>query len=283
MRKKLIDVYKSFNDKPLHEQRTFGDLSPEEWEAEREKTGMKTDDEGNMYIDNEYDPGNEPLEIVMNDGPNIGESYFIEPEDIEAYVNGETVMAVDPDRGMDEIEVSKNNSDVTAQGEEMLKSFAEGTCGYGVDGELRNKPAGSYLNEIIKNPPPNILIKEQTDTTTVNCVMEDDTLWGVVLDACFESGPLHENCTGNGGYGLDCQDPDCTYDATQFSGHWVVEVKCGMPTYDPPTPDFDQSFYDTWQGDYGHHPGHGITPDKTTPDKTMMQKRFKKLANIKKK
>jgi hypothetical protein len=72
-RTKLIDLYKSLNDKPLGEQfpederkKTYGDLSPEEWEAEREKTGMKTDDEGNLYIDREYDPGNEPLEIQMN-------------------------------------------------------------------------------------------------------------------------------------------------------------------------------------------------------------------------
>ena len=54
-RKKLIDVYNSMNDKPLHEQKTYGDLSPEEWDDMRDKMGMKTDDEGNRYIDDEHE------------------------------------------------------------------------------------------------------------------------------------------------------------------------------------------------------------------------------------
>lgn len=142
-RTKLTDLYKSLNDKPLNEQfpeddeyakhrkssstqmtgdafrkKTYGDLSPEELEAEREKIGMKRDDEGNLYIDNEYDPGNEPLEIQMSE---TGDIYYIEPEDIEAYVSGETVTAVDPDRGMDEIEANEDNSNVTDEGEKTLK------------------------------------------------------------------------------------------------------------------------------------------------------------------
>ena len=58
-RKKLIDVYNSMNDKPLHEQKTYGDLSPEEWDDMRDKMGMKTDDEGNRYID---DPDAPPVD-----------------------------------------------------------------------------------------------------------------------------------------------------------------------------------------------------------------------------
>ena len=41
-----------------------------------------------------------------------------------------------------------------------------------------------------------------------------------------------------------------------------------MMILDLPTPDFDDAWYDEWEGDYGHHPGHGITPDKTIPGKT---------------
>jgi hypothetical protein len=121
---KLTDLYKSLNDKPLHEQKTYGDLSPEEWEAEREKTGMKTDDEGNLYIDREYDPGNEPLEIQMNpdQGENANRIFYIEPEDIEAYVNGEDVEAINPgEMEYDEVTANKENSDVTDEGEKMLK------------------------------------------------------------------------------------------------------------------------------------------------------------------
>ena len=108
----------------INEQKTYGDLSPEEWEAEREKSGyeMKTDVEGNQYIDFKYDGGNEPLEIQMNpdQGEYANKIFYIEPEDIEAYVNGEDVEAIRPDAGFgepDEVTANKNNSDVTDVGE----------------------------------------------------------------------------------------------------------------------------------------------------------------------
>jgi hypothetical protein len=128
-RTKLIDLYKSFYDKPLGEQKTYGDLSPEEWEVEREKMGMKTDDEGNMFIDKtdspatsigKYDPGNEPLEIQHSE---TGLTYFINVEDIEAYVSGEEVIAVDPDRGEDAIRVTRDETDVVGVSEEELEDF----------------------------------------------------------------------------------------------------------------------------------------------------------------
>ena len=100
--------------------KTYGDLSPEEWEAEREKMGMKTDDEGNRYLDREYDPGNEPLEIQHSE---TGLTYFIDVEDIEAYVSGEEVIAVDPDRGEDAIRVTRDETDVVGVSEEELEDF----------------------------------------------------------------------------------------------------------------------------------------------------------------
>ena len=169
---KLIDLYKSLNDKPLDEQKTFGDLSPEEWEVEREKYGIKTHPEGHKYVSRKYDPGNEPLEIQMSE---TGEIYYIEPEDIEAYVSGETVIAIDPDRGADPIEANEDNSNVTGAEEDIddedgfvddddrfsgmddvfgadleegtctEQEIAEGTCGYGVDGEIGDEPAGPHL------------------------------------------------------------------------------------------------------------------------------------------
>ena len=87
---------------------------------------MKTDAEGNQYIDFKYDSGNEPLEIQMNpdQGEYANKIFYIEPEDIEAYVNGEDVEAIRPDAGFgepDEITANKQNSDVTDEGEKMLK------------------------------------------------------------------------------------------------------------------------------------------------------------------
>jgi hypothetical protein len=117
----LTKLYKKLNDKPLIEhEKTYGDLSDEEWEAEREKMGMKTDDEGNRYLDREYDPGNEPLEIQHSE---TGITYFINVEDIEAYVSGEEVIAVDPDRGMDAIRVTRDETDVVGVSEEELEDF----------------------------------------------------------------------------------------------------------------------------------------------------------------
>ena len=132
----LLKLYKSLNDSPLHEQeappKTYGDLSPEEWEAEREKIGMKTDDEGNQYIDNEYDSGNEPLEIQMNpdQGVNANKIFYIEPEDIEDYVSGEDVVAHNPGEiDSDEVTANEKNSDVTSQGEKEIERL----YGVGVD------------------------------------------------------------------------------------------------------------------------------------------------------
>ena len=186
---KLTELYKSFNDKPLHEG---------------------------------YDPGNEPLEIQYHEDQQL---YYIEPEDIEAYVSGETVFATDPDRGMDDVEVNRENSDVSGVSEDELEDFMvsgdrsaddvddddrfsgmddvfgadleeskkriwnriknwvkgditlnqlqggpgdgegleeetcteeeirEGTCGYGVDGELGDEPAGSHLYILDEKKP----------------------------------------------------------------------------------------------------------------------------------
>ena len=153
--------------------KTYGDLSDEEWEAEREKMGMKTDDEGNRYLDREYDPGNEPLEIQMtpDQGEYANKIFYIEAEDIEAYVNGEDVEATNPgEREYDEVTANRQNSDVTGVSEEELEDFlvsgdrsvddlneqgcteqeiAEGTCGHAPDGKVdvhnthKMKPASS--------------------------------------------------------------------------------------------------------------------------------------------
>lgn len=104
-RTKLIDLYKSLNDKPLYEQEDpYKDLA---------SVGK-------------YDQGNEPLEIQYHEDQQL---YYIEPEDIEAYVSGETVFATDPDRGMDDVEVNRENSDVTGVSEDELEDFIASSRG----------------------------------------------------------------------------------------------------------------------------------------------------------
>ena len=59
------------------------------------------------------------------------------------------------------------------------------------------------------------------------------------------------------------------YDIQQYiNGFLMTPPSTGMVVYEPPRPDFDDAWYDEWEGDYGYHPGHGITPDKTIPGKT---------------
>ena len=173
---RLTELYKKLDDKPLIEnEKTYGDLSPEEWEAEREKIGMKTDDEGNQYIDNEYDSGNEPLEIQMtpDQGEYANKIFYIEAEDIEAYVNGEDVEATNPgEREYDKVTANRQNSDVTGVSEEELEDFLvsgdrsasdrgegictaqeleEGTCAHALDGDVdvyntdNMTPSGPHL------------------------------------------------------------------------------------------------------------------------------------------
>ena len=79
--------------------------------------------------------------------------FYIEPEDIEAYVNGEDVEAINPgENEYDEVTANKQNSDVTDEGEKMLQEqgcseqeIREGTCGYGMNGDLGDDPAGPDL------------------------------------------------------------------------------------------------------------------------------------------
>ena len=145
---------------PGQKKKTYGDLSPDEWDEIRSKQKTNKD----------YDPGNEPLEVQLH----TGEFMFIDPKDIEAYVNGEDVTAIDPDRGGSEKSVNRENSDVVGVTEDELEDFlvsgdrsakdvddddrfsgiedlygadleegtcteqeiAEGTCGHASDGEV---------------------------------------------------------------------------------------------------------------------------------------------------
>jgi len=256
--------------------KTYGDLSPEEWEAEREKMGMKTDDEGNRYLDREYDPGNEPLEIQHIE---TGLAYFINVEDIEAYVSGEEVIAVDPDRGEDAIRVTREETDVVGVSEEELEDFlvsgdrsaddvdydvddddrfsgmddvfgadleegscteqeiAEGTCGYGIDGEIGDEPAGPHL----------FMLEEELNELKFGCTSNHDCQGGddnMCCDyntwSCKPCGDLHslrptkkineflKGCKGDkdcADEGLCCQKGECVQCITGIDESLVKRFK----------------------------------------------------------
>ena len=222
---KLTELYKSLNEQSFFddEDDLLGDFDAQ-LKKDMAKAGYGKRDSNKIFkrgddakfakdddkapeqkkTNNKYDPGNEPLEIQLH----TGDFMYLDPDNIEAYVNGEDVYAIDPDRGGDEKLVNKDNSDVTPDGEERIKDFkviddddrfsgnedaygadleereykrkkspsskkkrmpadgtpppqneqgcteqeiAEGTCGYGVDGDLGNKPAGSHLMDYVVN------------------------------------------------------------------------------------------------------------------------------------
>tara|TARA_Y100000034_G_scaffold133332_1_gene198512 strand:- start:742 stop:1629 length:888 start_codon:yes stop_codon:yes gene_type:complete len=102
-----------------------------------------------------------PLEVQAHDDNQL---YYIDTEYIEAYIHGDTVTGIDPDRGHEDKELNRDNSDATpgqiddedprmdpairsdfddpVMGDEDID---EGTCGYGKNGKLGKKPAGPHL------------------------------------------------------------------------------------------------------------------------------------------
>ena len=179
---KLTELYKSLNEQSFFddEDDLLGDFDAQ-LKKDMAKAGYGKRDSNKIFkrgddakfakdddkapeqkkTNNKYDPGNEPLEIQLH----TGDFMYLDPENIEAYVNGEDVYAIDPDRGGDEKLVNKDNSDVTPDGEERIKDFKviddddrfsgnedaygadleegcteeqirEGACGYAPDGEV---------------------------------------------------------------------------------------------------------------------------------------------------
>ena len=128
----------------------------------------------------------------------------------------------------------------------------------------------SELRKLIKE----IIVEEKTllrETAEVTCVFDGTESWGDVQQEIAGTAELPSNCTGNGGVGLNCFNP-CTIMMTSISqvGNQTVITfaPSGITTYNPPTPDFDQSFYDEYEGEYGPFPGQEIRPDKAIPGKT---------------
>jgi len=118
-----------------------------------------------------------PLEVTSHDDNQL---YYIDQEDIEAYIHGETVYGMEK-LGAPSKELNRDNSDATPgqiEGEEnseydddlrlepeddeyedgtefedddlrlepeLDEDIDEGTCGYGKKGKLGKKPAGPHL------------------------------------------------------------------------------------------------------------------------------------------
>ena len=81
-----------------------------------------------------------PLEVQAHDDNQI---YYIDPRDIEAYIHGKMVVAMEK-LGSPSKELTRDNSDATP-GQNEEPEIDEGTCGYGKNGKIGKKPAGPNM------------------------------------------------------------------------------------------------------------------------------------------
>ena len=100
-----------------------------------------------------------PLEVIAHDDNQI---YYIDPRDIETYIHGKMVVAMEK-LGSPSKELTRDNSDATpgqteyesaksaltsptySNQDPMEEDIDEGTCGYSIDGEGGDEPAGPHL------------------------------------------------------------------------------------------------------------------------------------------
>jgi len=116
-------------------------MSPEEWAdaKEAERLAQHPEREKIQQLQQMTRSKQTPLEIISFKD---NRTYYIEPEDIEDYINGEEVEATGDDG--ERQTATKENSDATP-GQIDQDGVEEGTCGYGKKGKLGNKPAGPHL------------------------------------------------------------------------------------------------------------------------------------------
>jgi hypothetical protein len=141
-----------------------------------------------------------------------------------------------------------------------------------------NKIKKSELKKLIKE-----IIKENKtllrEAAEVTCVFGPNDNLTSFNQACNGTAELPSNCSGNGGYGMGCSGA-CSIDSVSSVGNdsvWTFSCM-GMQVYDPVgSVDFDQSFYDEYEGEYGPFPGQEIRPDKAIPGKTSNLGKAKKM------
>ena len=113
------------------------------------------------------------------------------------------------------------------------EEIREGTCGYGEDGKIGKKPAGPYM------------INETQDCGCghrLMCEDGDDVEFYCASTCCGET--------------ITCDD------GSTHSHDGSEDHHCDRPEEFVADFDFDQSFYDDYEGEYGPFPGQGINLNK---------------------
>ena len=116
------------------------------------------------------------------------------------------------------------------------QQIKEGTCGYGEDGKIGEKPAGPYmLNEVEDCGCGHRLMCDEGDDVQFYC---------------------SSTCCGET---ITCGDGP---NAGQTYSHDGSEDHLCRPEEFKDDFDFDQSFYDDYEGEYGPFPGQGVNLNK---------------------
>ena len=168
-RTKLVDLYKSLNDKSLNEQ-----MSPETLMVKLggdEKTELKisnqTDSAGDIDLSNvtlefkgeKYEGLEFKFEEVLEDHDNEGKDALFVAESDDKMFEVEVNIDANYDQSgiIEDVEwrsletfPKEAQQDINEQGC-TEQEIAEGTCGYGKDGKIGKKPAGPSLMDFFKD------------------------------------------------------------------------------------------------------------------------------------
>ena len=106
-----------------------------------------------------------PLEVQAHDDNQL---YYIDTEYIEAYIHGDTVTGIDPDRGHEDKELNRDNSDAT-QGGLRAQGFADTSAAGLVPGDP-NWPGEDDRDNFPADPRMDPAIRSDFDDP----IMEDD-------------------------------------------------------------------------------------------------------------
>lgn len=161
---KLTELYKSFNDKPLHEQeekRIDKTTTSNNFDVKIEIPGIEGETDVNIKLGHATGPfedvtiswGDESYNVsfdeeeMIEDHGNEGQDwvFLAKHRESETEFRVDVAVEADYDRSGNIQEVDWDTLQV--EFDQETESLDEGTCGYGIDGKSGDKPAGPHLNE----------------------------------------------------------------------------------------------------------------------------------------
>ena len=178
MKKTLLELYNSMHDKPLHEQEDIKRIdkttTSDNFDVKIEIPGIEGETDVNIKLGHATGPfedvtiswGDESYNVSFNeeemieDHGNEGQDWVFLAKHKESETEFRVDVAVEADYDQSgniqevdwdtlQVEFDQETESLDEQGCSE-QEIAEGTCGYGVDGELGDEPAGPNLMERFK-------------------------------------------------------------------------------------------------------------------------------------